>query len=227
VPLDWAAAENNLGVVLRKLGQRDGTIARLEEAVAAHRAALEEFTRDRVPLQWAMTQNNLGIALKTLGEWEGKTLGEWESGTARLEEAVAAYRAALEEYTPDAAPLQRAQTQMNFGNALLTLGQREDGTARLDEAVAVYRKALDLDPAPIDQANIQFNMGIALSDLGHRKPSTESLKEALVSFREACAVFRAAGMMQLSIPCLSAISPLEKDLEPGTPSNSEPSKPAG
>ena len=38
-----------------------------------------------------MTQKNLGNALKALGERE--------SGTARLEEAVAAYRAALEEYT--------------------------------------------------------------------------------------------------------------------------------
>ena len=45
--------------------------------------------RERVPLDWAMTQNNLGNALQTLGERE--------SGTARLEEAVAAYRAALEE----------------------------------------------------------------------------------------------------------------------------------
>ena len=36
-----------------------------------------------------MTQNNLGNALAALGARE--------SGTARLEEAVAAYRAALEE----------------------------------------------------------------------------------------------------------------------------------
>ena len=46
-------------------------------------------TRERVPLQWALTQMNLGIALEALGERE--------SGTARLEEAVDAYRAALEE----------------------------------------------------------------------------------------------------------------------------------
>jgi len=38
------------------------------------------------------TQNNLGLALARLGERE--------SGTARLEEAVAAFRAALEEMTP-------------------------------------------------------------------------------------------------------------------------------
>jgi len=49
-------------------------------------AALEERTRERVPLQWAATQYNLGIALETLGERE--------SGTASLEAAVEAYRAA-------------------------------------------------------------------------------------------------------------------------------------
>ena len=50
------------------------------------------MTRARVPLDWAATQNNLGIALRTLGERE--------SGTARLEEAVAAYREALEGKNP-------------------------------------------------------------------------------------------------------------------------------
>jgi hypothetical protein len=51
--------------------------------VKAYRTALEERTRERVPLDWATTQNNLGVALRALGARE--------SGTARLEEAVAAY----------------------------------------------------------------------------------------------------------------------------------------
>jgi hypothetical protein len=42
---------------------------------------------ERVPLDWAMTPNNLGNSLRALGERE--------SGTARLEEAVAAYRSML------------------------------------------------------------------------------------------------------------------------------------
>jgi tetratricopeptide (TPR) repeat protein len=79
----------NLGNALQALGEHESGTARLEEAVAAYRAALEEWTRERVPLDWAATQVNLGIAL-----W---TLGERESGTARLEEAVAAYRAALND----------------------------------------------------------------------------------------------------------------------------------
>jgi tetratricopeptide (TPR) repeat protein len=87
-----------------------------------------------VPLDWAQTQSNLGLAL-----WR---LGERESGTARLEEAVAAYRDALKERTRERVPLDWAMTQNNLGNALSTLGARESGTARLEEAVAAYRDAL-------------------------------------------------------------------------------------
>jgi Tetratricopeptide repeat len=64
---------------------------------------LEEGTRARVPLDWAKAQNNLGTALSTLGERE--------DGTARLEEVVAAYRAALEELTREAAPYWHDFTQ--------------------------------------------------------------------------------------------------------------------
>ena len=108
---------------LRRLGERESGTARLEEAVAAYRAALEEWTRERVPLEWARTQMNLGNALQRLGERE--------SGTARLEEAVAAYRAALEERTRERVPLDWARTQKNLGTALGTLGRagERDGAA--------------------------------------------------------------------------------------------------
>src|SRR6185437_1999590 len=94
---DWAMTQTNLGAALPTLGERESGTARLEEAVAAYREALKEYTRERVPLDWAMTQTNLGAALQTLG---GR-----ESGTARLEDAVAAYRAALTERTRERVPL--------------------------------------------------------------------------------------------------------------------------
>lgn len=68
-----------MGIALASLGERESGTACWEQAVAAHRAALQEYTRDRVPLDWAQTQNNLGNALSSLGERE--------SGTARLEQA--------------------------------------------------------------------------------------------------------------------------------------------
>jgi hypothetical protein len=95
---------------------------------------LAERPRERVPLQWAMAQVDLGAALETLGERE--------SGTARLEEAVAAYRAALEERTRARVPLDWATTQMDLGNALAVLAERQRSSARMEEALTCRHRQL-------------------------------------------------------------------------------------
>ena len=170
----------DLGNALWTLGERESGTARLEEAVIAFRAALEEYTRKRVPLGWAVTQNNLGNALQTLGARE--------SGTARLEEAVTAFRAALEERSRERVPLDWAATQNNLGTALWTLGARESGTARLEEAVTAFRAALEeytRERVPLDWAMTQNNLGTALSTLGARESGTARLEEAVIAFRAA------------------------------------------
>jgi hypothetical protein len=68
VPLDWAMTQNNLGIALPTLGERESGTARLEEAVAAYRAALQEFTRERVPLQWAASLGSQGVALMVIAD---------------------------------------------------------------------------------------------------------------------------------------------------------------
>ena len=140
VPLDWARTQNNLGTALWQLGERESGTARLEEAVAAYRAAL----RGMDPRARAA---RTGRGPRTTSAMRSQTLGERESGTARLEEAVAAYRAALQEWTRERVPLDWAMTQNNLGNALQTLGERESGTARLEEAVAAYRARWRNGPA--------------------------------------------------------------------------------
>jgi len=87
------AAADALGEIGDRAGRNDALLG----CLGLHELALRAADRDRVPLDWAKIQNNLGVAL-----W---TLGARESGTARLEEAVAAYRAALEEGTRDRVPL--------------------------------------------------------------------------------------------------------------------------
>jgi tetratricopeptide (TPR) repeat protein len=174
------ATQNNLGNALRALGGREAGTERLEEAVAAYRATLQEFPRDRVPLQWAAVQINLGAALARLGERE--------PGTDRLEAAVAAYRAALEECTRDRVPLDWAMTQVTLGTALQNLGEREAGTERLEEAVAAYRAALEeftRDRVPLKWAATQMNLGNALLTLGGREAGTERLEEAVAAYRAA------------------------------------------
>jgi len=115
-----------------------------------------------------MTQNNLGNALGMLGEHE--------SGTARLEEAVAAYRGTLKERTRERVPLQWATTQNNLGAALRMLGERESGTARLEEAVAAYREALKehtRERVPLDWAMMYHNQTTEHNAHSYRRFASE------------------------------------------------------
>ena len=78
-----------------------------------------------------------------------KILGERESDAEHLEQAVDAYRAALQERTRERVPLDWATTQNNLGNVLRILGERENDAERLEQAerlkqaVDTYRAALD------------------------------------------------------------------------------------
>ena len=79
--------------------------------------------------------NAFGIALSGLGRMRGSE--------ALIEEAIAAYRAALEERTQERVPLDWAMTQNNLGNALRGLGLMRGSEALIEEAIAAYRAALE------------------------------------------------------------------------------------
>ena len=68
--------------------------AKLRAAVQICQGILALNPWEKSPQDWAATQNNLGIALQDLGTRSGG-----EEGRKLLEEAVAAYRSALEVYT--------------------------------------------------------------------------------------------------------------------------------
>jgi hypothetical protein len=141
-----------------------------------------------VPLDWARTQANLGGAQYLLGERE--------SGTARLEEAVTAYRAALGELTRERVPLDWARTQKNLGTALMGLGARESGTARLVEAVAAYDAALrefTRDRVPLDWGEDLGNQGVALMLIADRTNDPAIAARAVAQIKTAYETERAGG----------------------------------
>jgi tetratricopeptide (TPR) repeat protein len=150
-----------------------------------HRIGVLGITRSPSPddthsLDWAGTHNSLGLALLTLGTRE--------SGTAKLEEAVVAFREALKETTRERVPLEWASIQVNLGLVFTNLGERESGTAKLEEAVAAYREALKettRERVPLEWARTQISLGNALSNLGERESGTAKLEEAVAAFREA------------------------------------------
>ena len=104
--------------------------------MAAHKAALEERTRECVPLDWAASQHNLGAALQTLGERE--------SGTGRLEEAVAAFKAALEERTREHVPLDWAHSKLRLAAALEVLAMRTKNATLMEQAIESAQSAAEV-----------------------------------------------------------------------------------
>jgi tetratricopeptide (TPR) repeat protein len=133
-------------------------VARPEEAVAALRAALEEFTPVRVPLDWARTQNNLGTALYRLGERE--------SGTARLTEAVVAFREALQEQPRERVPLEWARTQGNLALVHVAFFGKDLQPQHLDAALEAVDGALE-----------EYRKAKAAYDIG----KAERLREAILA----------------------------------------------
>ncbi|MGH6864503.1 MAG: hypothetical protein ACRECN_09625 [Methylocella sp.] len=106
-----------------------------------------------MPLQWARTQMNLGVALATLGERE--------SGTARLTEAVAAYRDTLQENTRERVPLQWAMSTGNQGVALMLLAERRRdakmaklAVQQIEAAFTTLRDGGDAPSAAIFEAQL-------------------------------------------------------------------------
>ena len=89
MPLDWAKTQLNLGNALHRLGEREGRTERLEEAVSAYRAALEEFTRDQEPLEWGLSTGNQGVVLILLAERCGKS-NRAQTAVQHIENALVA-----------------------------------------------------------------------------------------------------------------------------------------
>jgi hypothetical protein len=87
---------------------------------------------------------NLGNALLRLGERE--------SGTARIEEAVAAYRESLQERTRERVPLQWATSTGNLGVALMQLAERrgdaEMAKLAVQQVAAAFTASHDAGDAP-------------------------------------------------------------------------------
>lgn len=178
-PLVWAGIQDDLGTVLRIVGEKEHDTSTLQQAVAAFNEALSERTHERVPMQWAATQNNLALTLVNLGI---------QKQTVRLEEAMTAFQAALTEWTRERVPLDWARIQEDLGRLLTRLGDQSKDTARWEQAVAAFRAALEerrRDRVRTQWAATQRSLGNTLLRLGERRKGTSELHEAVTAFRAA------------------------------------------
>ena len=89
---DRAATQNNLANAFLALGQREAGTARLELAVGAYRAALEEYANERAALDEAIAADKRSVAQKD---------PERDGGEARVQDALAAVKLEFHERRRD------------------------------------------------------------------------------------------------------------------------------
>ena len=126
VPLDWAATQNNIGIALFTLSEREAGTERLVEAEAAYRLALEEYTRAR--------RRCNGRWSRTISATRSNALAAATTTSRCSRQAADTFRAALEVRTREHLPMQWAASQLNLASALNNIAKFETGTASLDEA---------------------------------------------------------------------------------------------
>ncbi|MBZ0280816.1 MAG: toll/interleukin-1 receptor domain-containing protein [Anaerolineae bacterium] len=128
---------------------------------------------------WANAQNSLGI------DYRNHPLG---SRRENLQRAIESYQAALQYYTPAAAPLDYAMTQNNLGAAYQTLAEIEDLVNNLRRAIESYQAALEYRTpaaAPLSYAMTQNNLGTAYNDLAAIEDRVNNLRRAIESYQAA------------------------------------------
>ena len=116
--LQWARTQNNLGNALRESGNA--------------RAAQSGWNKRSRPIA-TPCRNGHASACRSSGpdseqpRQSAWTLGERESGTARLEQAVEAFRNALEEWTQEHAPYYHSVSQRNLELVLEAVRKKQAG----------------------------------------------------------------------------------------------------
>jgi tetratricopeptide (TPR) repeat protein len=195
----WAVYTHHLNresLILFREGAEHGDYQKLMVANERFAALLRLQPRTLLPLDWAATQRNRAAVLRTLGQIE--------QGTARLQEAVVAYREAVQEYTRQRAPVRWAAIQGELGLTLWRLGEREDGTARLKEAVLAFQAALQVatrDRAPIMWALMKCSLGFPLATIAEREGDIERLRQTARAYDEALSLLISAGEIRRAAIC--------------------------
>ena len=181
-PIQWAAAQDNLGTAHLKLGLALNDATELAAAIAAHRAALSLADAMLPSDLRAAISANLGAVLMHRGRLSGQT--------ADLKLAAHAFGESLEHWRAKGAHAACAMVLLNLASVFADLGEREPGAGHLEAAVATLRSArtLQVDWAPEDRAGaamIAMNLGNALWKLAGRSGNLDHAQEAAGILRAA------------------------------------------
>lgn len=154
--------------------------ASLVEAAQLLAEAIAHLSRARYPYLWASAQLALGILYR---DRQGSDIADL------IERAISCHEAALEVFTEEDFPYDRASTLNNLANAYVArpTGNRE---AHIELAIVTLRRALrifTLETYPTQWAMVQHNLANAYSER-RRGDRGRNLEEAIACFEAALTV---------------------------------------
>jgi len=172
----WRLTEKQ-AQVLELQGEEFGDNTALDRSIAVYRTAIPMA---QSPDDRATTENNLGNAL-----W---SLGLRQAGTARLEQAVAAYRSALVQSPRAKNPVKWAGRENNLALVLVEIGDRTDDPSRFAESADALRTVAAIYATahqPADVAMAENNLAGVLVKTAERTNDLKTANEAVAACEEA------------------------------------------
>lgn len=134
MPLKWAVTSTDLAIALVHTEDEDVADAR-EEAVQLLRSVARSKVYGTLPIEQAIAEHNLAFA------YVNRQLGR---PAHNLEQAVTAYRRALDVFDIETFPMSRRHTASDLGDALAHAGRWSEAADAYSEAIAAFSASYGL-----------------------------------------------------------------------------------
>lgn len=182
---EWARMQNNLagaywdrGRYYRNVAvEHEKADADFRRAIAHAQRALKLYSQHDYPFEWALSKYTIGNALSDLTTEKGRA--------RRWSKAIEYFQAALEVFTAQTSPLQRAWALNDYGVTLLNLAQVVPGRLNqsdLQNAIQLFRQAIQTHRGSglrTEMLRSMINLGALYHALGLRTKAHTELNRAV------------------------------------------------
>ncbi|MEL6878886.1 MAG: tetratricopeptide repeat protein [Cyanobacteria bacterium J06607_10] len=181
---DWGSGLNDLGTLYwlkaQQLDNPQQEVDCMNHSLELYQQALTKIDGDREAEMVSQLYSNMGAVYSILATYS--------EPAAYFNQAIAAYRAAIERCAMEIDPIEYATLYNSLGSVYWKLSHYEQVPENLEQAVSAYNQALpgyDASQMPLDYAAVQNNLGITYWSLAKHVAAVPALKRAIAAYRDA------------------------------------------
>jgi len=180
MPMEWAAAQYQLGNTLIYQAQLDGNFGIYQQAIKAIDVALSVWNNECCHLDYIKAMNAYALCMSGGGLLT--------NNTSFTEEAIRIYQEMLKDISRKENQMDWSAMKTNLGISLSNLGYKKKDIILLNEAISAFNDALketSREHTPLNWAAIQINIGATYRLIGEQENTTVQLQQAIKAYQEA------------------------------------------